>query len=155
MSTKRSKPIKTHTLALLISRPTRTSQLNETTQLVDIIQDEGEINCIESALKRGEKDPLKEIHQRRSLIEEQETLQGDMIEELLSQPFVKPHVQEQGLLWLKSKIKLDTHRKAETEAVEIIAQYAYQLFKNDPSQVDFILVGPNSQVRIRIFDLPA
>ncbi len=136
--------MKTHTIALIVTHSG-----------FDILQDEYEIECLENALRRGERDPLQEIIHRRTLLDQKESLQADYIEELLSRPFVRPSLQQQGVLWFKSKMKLDVHREAENEAAKVIADYAYQIYQTNPARTDFLLAGPRSQVRIRIFSLAA
>ena len=135
--------MKIHTIALVIlpHSPTR----------FDILQDESEIESFENALRLGEVYPIHEIIHRRELISQKENLQADYIEELLCLPSTSPCIKNQGILWLNSKIKLDSHRRAETEAAQIIANYAFQIYENDPSRTDLLLSGPKSQVRVRIF----
>jgi len=35
----------------------------------------------------------------------------------------------------------------------VIAQYAFQVFSDDPAKTDFLLAGPKARVRIRVIDL--
>ncbi len=76
---------------------------------------------------------------------------GNYLEDLLSQPYVRQEVQEHGLAWLKSKIRIDEFQKAESEAAEVIARFAFDRFRKDQSMTDFLLAGPTARVRIRIF----
>ncbi len=143
--------MKTHTIALVISE--NTSQNDDPIARFDVLQDAYEIEYLEKAIQLGERQPMQEIINRRALIHEQEDLQADYIEDILCKPFAGPKVKTQGLLWFESKIKLDRHRQAETDAALVIADYAYQIYQNDPSRTDLLLSGPKSQVRVRIFRL--
>ncbi len=144
--------MKTHTIALVVSKPASPKDLSASL-LLDVLQEEHEIEYLAEALTRGEKKPMQEILHRRSLINEREEIQADYIEQVLCRPFTQPRLQEQGLLWFKSKIKLDLHRRAELEAAKAIADYAYQIYQTDRSRTDFLLTGPKSQVRVRVFPI--
>lgn len=135
--------MKTHTLGLIVG-----------SSGFEILLDEYEIECLESALRRGDSQPMQEIMHRRDLLQQKENLQAEYIEEMLSRPAAKTTVKEQGALWFRSKLRLDQHRQAESEAAEVIAHYAYQIYQNDPSRTDFLIAGPHAHVRIRIFTLP-
>ncbi len=143
--------MKTHTIALVF--PKTSTKGSASSPAFEILQDEYEIEYLENALRQGDKQPLQEILYRRTLINEKEDLQADYVEELLSRPFARPNLQKQAVLWLKSKMKLNTHRQNENQAALVIAEYAYQIYQSNPDRIDFLLAGPNSQVRIRIFPL--
>jgi hypothetical protein len=78
---------------------------------------------------------------------------GDYVEELLSQPFVGTEIQEHGVQWLKSKIRIERYQRTETDAAKVIAEYAMKVVSEDPDKTDFFLAGPNTMVRIRVFPL--
>ncbi len=122
--------------------------------LLDHFSDEREIAAVEEALRSGDSNPLDAaylVRERRS-IEDEEF--GNYVEDLLSRPCVRPEVQDHGVQWLKSKIKIERFQKSEREASTVIADYAFRLYQEDPAKVDFILAGPAAQVRVRIFEIP-
>lgn len=141
--------MKVSTVALIISLD------GESPCLVDTLHDEYEIEYLEVALRTGEPEPLRQIFDHRARQLKQESEFGDYVEELLSQPFLHPEVQRHGIQWFNSQIKIEKFQKSEAEAVKIISDYAFKIFKGDRSQTDFCLASPNSQVRIRVFALPA
>lgn len=124
-------------------------------QLVEALSDELEIEILELALQEGERDPLSLIYRRRERQTREDESFGNYVEELLSQPVVKPEVQEHALQWLKSKIKIERYQKTESEATRVIADYAYRLFLENQSRKDFVLAGPKAQVRVKIFEVEA
>lgn len=119
--------------------------------LVDSLSDEEEIRKLERSLDSGEPDPLSKIYEARKqqLTEDEEF--GDYVEELLSQPFVRPEVKKHGVQWLKSKIRIEKYQKCERSAVTTIAEYAYRVFLKNTQRDDFFLAGPKAQVRIRVY----
>ena len=42
---------------------------------------------------------------------------------------MRPEVQEHGLQWLRSKIRIEQYQRTETEAAKIIAKYALQILE--------------------------
>lgn len=124
---------------------------DESPELLEALSDDQEIDLLEEALQRGEKAPLEVIHERRVRIAEEDERFGDYVEELLSRPFIRPEIQRHGLQWLRSKLKIEQFQQSEDEATQVIAEYAYEVYKEDPSRTEFVLAGPKAQVRIRIF----
>jgi hypothetical protein len=124
-------------------------------ELVEILSDDKEIEVLEAHLQgqAGEapSDPIGAVHEYRQSQAREEEEFGDYIEELLSHPFVRPEVQEHAVAWFKSKIRIEQYQKAELEAAKVIADFAYKVFRDDPSRQDFFLSGPSHMVRIRIF----
>jgi hypothetical protein len=139
--------VKVSTVALVIASGVQSPLL------IDILYDPYEIEFLEEAIRNGEKDPLRQIHEHRGRISKKEEDFGDYVEELLSQPFLHPDIQQHGIQWLKSKIKIEKYQKTEREAVKVIADYAYKIFEQDEDKTDFVLASPTSQVRIRVFAL--
>jgi hypothetical protein len=123
--------------------------------LVEKFSDDREIAAFETAMKAGDADPLSTVYTMRDRQAKEDEEFGDYVEELLSQPFVRPEIQEHGVQWLKSKIRIEQFQKCEREATQIIADYAFRLFSENPSRTDFFLAGPAAKVRIRIFTLPS
>ena len=121
--------------------------------LADTLTDSDEILEFELAVKEGDPEPLNRVTNFRSkqLAEDEEF--ADFVEDLLSQPFVKPDVQEHAVQWFKSRTKIEAYQKAEDEASRVIAQYAFQIYQGDPSRTDFMLAGPKAKVRIRIIQI--
>lgn len=122
-------------------------------QLVEALSDELEIEILELALQEGESDPLSLIYRRRERQTREDESFGNYVEELLSQPVVKPEVQDHAVQWLKSKMKIEGYQRTESEATRVIADYAYRLFMDNRARKDFVLAGPKAQVRVRIFEL--
>ncbi|MBL7714206.1 MAG: hypothetical protein JNL01_01985 [Bdellovibrionales bacterium] len=121
--------------------------------LIESISDELEIATLEAAVSAGEKDPMGLVHELR----EQRCLEdesfGNYVEELLSRPFIPTEVREHGVEWFKSKNRIESFHRAESEARAVIADFAFKLFKTDPTRRDFILSSQQSEVRVRVFVL--
>ncbi len=139
--------MKSATLALVISYDQGSPVLIET------LSDDREIHLIEGELQKGDSDPLDRLRAHREQVSKEEEEFGDYVEELLSQPFVRPEIQEHGIQWLKSKIRIEEYQRSEVEAARVIADYAYRVFQEDPRRTDFYLAGPTNKVRIRVFVL--
>ncbi len=135
------------TLALLIRKNRKTPEL------VHTLTDDREIAVLEAAVQEGEHDPLEKVFLYRSLQAKEDEEFGSYVEELLSQPFVRPEVQAHGVQWFKSKIRIEEHSKTEQAAARVIAEYACKIFQEDSNRTDFTLVGPHAEVRVRIFVL--
>jgi signal recognition particle GTPase len=139
--------MKTSTIALIIVYE------NGVPCLLETLWDENEVEFLEASLRSGSANPLPEIYQLREKQEKQDTEFGDYIEELLCRPFINPQVQRQGIQWLRSKIKIEKYQLSEQNAARIIAEYAYKIFKEDSTKLDFFLASSKNQVRIRVFIL--
>lgn len=122
--------------------------------LLDHFSDEREIALLEAAIEAGDLNPLQTIYELRERQSREDDEFGDYVEGLLSRPCVRLEVQEHGLQWLRSKINIERFQKSEREASQVIADYAFRVFQENPSREDFILAGPVAQVRIRIWVLP-
>lgn len=135
------------TVALIVD------SLNGKPNLVEALSDDREIAVFESAIGTGAEDPLESVreHRERRSLEEEEF--AGYVEELLTQPFLRPEVRQHGVQWLKSKIRIEQYQKSETEAARIIAEYAFQIFSQEREKMDFFLAGPTAKVRIRVFVL--
>lgn len=108
---------------------------------------------MEAAIIAGENEPLNLLGRVRERDAKEEEEFGNYVEDLLSKPFVRPEIQEHAVQWLKSKIRIEKYERSEVEAVKVIAQYAMKVFQEDPAKMDFLLAGPQAQVRVRIFVL--
>lgn len=136
------------TIALIVRMNHGQPVLEETlTSLEEMLE-------LELALLSEDDDPLGRVRYLRSKGKVEEEEFADFVENLLSQPFVKPDVQTHAVQWFKSRSKIETYQKAEDEAAKVIAQYAFQVFSKDPSKIDFVLSGPRAKVRIRVIQLP-
>jgi len=122
--------------------------------LVDQISDDEEIHQLEASIRGGDSTALEDVYLARDERAEEEERFGDFVEALITQPFVKPDVLEHGVQWLRSKIKIERFQRSEREATRVIAQYAFQVYSENPELKDFLLSGPSAQVRIRILELP-
>jgi hypothetical protein len=140
--------VKTATVALIIRFD------GESPSLAEIVSDDQEIEILELAFSNPDRDPMAEIQEHRRRIAREDDEFGDYVEQLLSQPFVKPEIQEHGVEWLKSRIRIEQFQKTESAAAKVIGDYAYRLFSENRGLKDFFLSGPNTRVRVRIFVLP-
>ena len=118
--------------------------------LLDQLSDVHEIAQLEASVLSGELEPLETIYERRVRLSHEEDEFGNYVEDLLSQPFLRPEIMDHGVQWLKSKIRIEQFQHTEHEATRVIAQYAFQIFKEDPQKTDFYLAGPAAKVRIRV-----
>ncbi len=121
--------------------------------LVDTLNSVEEILELEMAIVNGEAEPLKRVLDFRIKQASEDEEFADFVEGLIAQPFVKPDVQEHAVQWFKSRAKIESFQKAEDEASQIIATYAFQIYTSNPSKTDFMLAGPKAKVRIKIIDL--
>ncbi len=121
--------------------------------LVESLSDDREIGLLELSLADHVEDPLRIVYDQREKEAKEDSEFGDYVEELLSQPFVRPEIQEHGVQWLKSKIRIEQYQKTEAEAAKVIADYAYRIFMGNPVKTDFYIAAPNAKVRVRIFVL--
>lgn len=137
------------TIALVVTRNQGQPVLNET------LTSSEEILELEMAMINHDPEPLKRVYDFRSKQASDEEEFADFVEGLLSQPFVKPEVQDHAVQWFKSRAKIETFQKAEDDASKVIANYAFQIYCGDPSKTDFMLAGPRAKVRVRIIDLSA
>ncbi len=136
------------TIALIVS-----STEQEKPVLCEALTSADEILELELALINADPDPLKRVHdyRQRQQVEDEEF--ADFVEGILSQPFVKPDVQEHAVQWFKSRAKIEAYQKAEDGASRVIAMYAFEIYQNDPERTDFYLAGPKAKVRIRVIQL--
>jgi hypothetical protein len=135
------------TIAIVVTRTGGEPVLTETLTSAE------EILELEMALIDRDPEPLKRVYSFRDRQKGEEEDFADFVEGILSQPFLKPEVQEHAVQWFKSRTKIETYQKAEYEASRVIAQYAFQVFSGDPRKTDFMLAGPKARVRIRVIDL--
>jgi len=142
--------MKTGTVALIVGLQSGTSKSGEPV-LIEALSDDREIETLEKALTTGNEAPLETVLELRSRQSREDEEFGDYVEDLLSQPFVRPEIQEHGVQWLKSKIRIEQFQRSETEAMRVIAEYAFKLFLQDRDKTDFLLASAAAQVRIRVF----
>jgi hypothetical protein len=135
------------TIAIVVTRDGGEPVLTETLTSAE------EILELELALINKEPEPLKRVHEFRERQKAEDEEFADFVEGILSQPYLKPEVQEHAVQWFKSRSKIETYQKAEDEASAVIARYAFQLFSEDPLKTDFLLAGPRAKVRIKVIDL--
>ncbi len=135
------------TIALIVTLRKEGPILTETLTSAD------EILELDLAIHNREPQPMKRVHDYRlkQVAEDEEF--ADFVEGLLSQPFLKPEVQEHAVQWFKSRVKIEGFQKAEDEASRVIAQYAYQIYLADSQRTDFLLTGPKAKVRIRVIEI--
>ncbi len=141
--------MKSSTIALVV-RPLKPPDPPQS-GLVEVISNDQEIDILEAAIDAGEPEPLELVKDHRLLQNREEEEFGNYIEQLLSQRFLNPEIQEHGVRWFKSKIKIEKYQKTEVQAANVIADYAYKVFLTDPAKTDFFFASPSSKVRVRIF----
>jgi len=137
---------KSTTLGIIVANPEGSKPL-----LLDTLLNNYEMILFEKALKEGSLNPLQDVYEFRTRQSAQDDEIGNYVERILSNPFLSPHLQEQGVRWLKSKIKLENFEKTEKKAAQVIAEYACKIFETDPHKTEFLLSSTTSQVLIRIF----
>ncbi len=135
------------TIAIVVTRHEGELVLTET------LTSSEEILEMELALRNRDPEPLRRLLEFRMRHTSEEEEFADFVEGLLSQPFVKPDVQDHAVQWFKSRAKIESYQKAEDDASRVIAQYAFQVFMQDQEKTDFLLAGPKARVHIRIIDL--
>lgn len=143
------KPQNQPTIALVVSLREGQPVLEETLTSVE------EMLELELALLSEDPDPVERVRYLRSKHRTEEEEFADFVENLLSQPFVKPDVQEHAVQWFKSRAKIESYQRAEDEAARVIAEYAFQVYSGDPEKTDFLLSGPKAKVRVRVIQVPA
>jgi len=121
--------------------------------LVTALSDDQEILIFEQAINQGEENPLKLIQAFRLQQNREEEEFGDHVEDMLTRPGLKEDLRRHGIQWFQSKAKIDIYKHMETEATKVIADYAFEIFQADQKKKDFMLAGPNAEVRVRVFAL--
>lgn len=121
--------------------------------LVESLSDDREIAELQQAVELGHQDPLQHVYQQRERQSKEDEEFGNYIEELLSQPFIRTEVQDHGIQWLKSKMRIEQYQKSEREATQVISEYAFKLYTENPTRKEFYLAGPTSKVLVRVFPL--
>jgi hypothetical protein len=142
--------MKAATIALIVK-----SARDRDPEVVEVLSDDREISLLESGWETGDDRALGKVYEYRDIQLREDDEFADYVEDLLSQPFVKPEIQEHGLQWLRSKIRIEEFQKNEKEAAQVIAEYALKVFRGNPERKDFLLAGPKAQVRVRIFVMEA
>lgn len=121
--------------------------------VMDVLSDDREIEVLEARIAEGVLDPLNGVYVYREEQRQEDEAFADYVEELLSRPCLRTDVQEHGVQWLRSRIRIEQFQQSEQEAARIIAEYAFHIFKDSPERTDFFLAGASTRVRIRVFDL--
>lgn len=136
------------TIALVVSR-----NHQGIPELLEALTSADDILEFELALLEQDPHPLQRVFEYRAKCSVDEEEFADFVEGLLSQPFVKPEVQEHAVQWFKSRAKIEEFQKSEDTASQVISNYAFEVYRNDTHKTDFFLAGPRSKVRIRIFEI--
>ena len=129
--------------------------------LIDAFSDDQEVEILQEAWENNEltesdkpiPDPLRQIYEMRDRQVKEDEDFGNYVEDLLNNPFLRKDIQEHALQWLKSKIRIEEYHACEREAMRVIAEYAFQIYRQDPAKRDFFLAGPVAKVRVRVFEL--
>ncbi len=121
--------------------------------LVESISDELEIATLEVALNSGQEDPLKAVYEVRAKRSSEDEDFGNYVEGLLSKPFLPDEVRQHGVQWFKSKNRIEQFQRSENEARAVITDFAFKLFKSEPSRQEFVLASTAAEVRVRVFVL--
>lgn len=118
--------------------------------LIDAFSDDTEIVWLEKAIMDGAGDPLRDVYERRASQRLEDEEFANYVEELLSQPFLDPKIQEHGVQWFRARHRIEMHEQNEREAKAAIVQYAMDIFAENLSLTEFELNGNQSKVRIKI-----
>ena len=137
--------MKAATVALVLASPLGTAKVP---QILEVLSDEQEIAILEEARNSPS---LDAVHQFRLSRTREEEDFADYVEQLLSQPFLRPEIQDHGVQWLRSRIRIQEFQRHEAEAAQIIAEYALKVFLADRANIDFMLAGPRASVRVKVF----
>ena len=127
------------------------AEASSSPQWIETFSDEREIAALEQAISEGSNDPIKAVYAFRERLEQEDEEFGDYVEELLTQKLVRPEIQDHGVAWLRSKLKIQEYRKQEEDAAEVIATYAMARVRENPKLDDFMLAGQGIKVRVRVF----
>jgi hypothetical protein len=122
-------------------------------KILESVSDDPEVLLVEEALAEHHPDPLMAVRQHRQEQEDEEEAFADYLESLLSAPACGIQLQRHAVLWFRSKMDLESHRRAESEARRVIVDFAFRLYCEDPSQTDFVLTSPQAEVHVVIRDL--
>lgn len=136
------------TIALLVSTG------SDSITLVEALSDEQEIALVAGSLAKGEVNPLATLTAYRTDKIQDEERFADYVEELACKPALKTDIKEHCVNWLNSRTRMEEFMRREHEATRVIADYAYKILLEDPSQRDFVLASPKAQVRVQVFELP-
>lgn len=137
---------KVGTVALVIHKK------GEAAHLVEALSDHEEIAMLGVRMQQGDENPLRSIYDLRSQQVQEDNEFADYIEEILSRPFVKRELRDQGVRWFRSKMKIEDYQKCERDATRVIAGYAYKVYQQNPQRKDFLLASENAKVRILVFE---
>jgi len=133
--------------------PSSDGEAQDSIVLVEQISDEREIAALEEAIAAQAPEPLQVVYEFRARLKREDEEFGDYVEDLLSKPYVRPEIQEHGVQWLKSKIRIEEYQRSEDEATRVIAKYACKVYQDNPKKTEFVLAGPTAQVQIKVFAL--
>lgn len=122
---------------------------------IEAFADDHEIEVFESACRDAKEDhPIQVVKAWRVSRRAEEEQFGDYVEDLLSQPFLRHEVRSHGLQWLSSKMRIDKLSVTEREATKVIAEFAFRVFCDHPEHRQFYLMGNQSKVKVRVFEVP-
>lgn len=124
-----------------------------TEEWVATLSDEREIETLSKAVQDGNENPLDMVYNYRQAALADDESFGDFVEELLTHSALKPEIRAHGLAWFRSKNKIEKFRVQETEAAEVIGEYALQRYAEHPEKAEFILEGPGVEVWVKIFKI--
>jgi|GEM_PF-857436 len=145
--------MKAANVVLVIENDRDLSEFSKLPKLIEVISDETEVSLFEMASALHEPYPLDRVYQHRMRLSKEEHAFADYVEDLLSQPFQRQEIKDHGAQWLKSRLRIQEFQRNEGEAAKIIANFAFQIFCQDPDKTDFYLKGGAAEVRVRIFVL--
>lgn len=121
--------------------------------VLESVSDEPEVSFVEKTLADRHPDPIWALKQHRLLQELEDEAFADYVEGLVSAPTCGLRVQDHASQWFKSRIHLEAYRRAEASARQVIVDFAFRLFCQDPSQTDFILASSQAEVRVLVYVL--
>jgi len=121
--------------------------------VIEAISEDREVEFLDLALESGVSDPLGVIHERRELQCREDEAFADYIEGLISTPGCRLELRNHAVGWFQSRIHLEKYQRAEAEARQVIADFAFQLYCDDPNTSEFILASGQAEVRVRVIHL--
>jgi arginine deiminase len=120
--------------------------------LVDTLTDGDEIEFYDLSLQE-ETNPLAKIYRHRHWVEQQDEELADYLEQVLCKPFPEILFQRQATRWFRMKMRIEQFQRKEKEAAQVIADYAYRVFLDEPDRSEFYIESDHHRVRVRVFTI--
>ncbi|MBU6374685.1 MAG: hypothetical protein KGQ59_01700 [Bdellovibrionales bacterium] len=119
--------------------------------VLESVSDEPEVAFMEQIFADRHPNPVLALKEHRRRQEHEDEAFADYVEGLISAPSCGLRIQDHASQWFKSRIHLEQYRQAEAVARQVIVDFAFRLFCQDPSQTDFTLASSNAEVRVLVY----